>query len=224
MKLRDEFRVDQPVPKVWEFFDQPELVARCVPGIEQVRVIDADNVDVRAAQNIGPMHATFEAKVTVLERVPHQLIRFEAVGRSVRGAVGNVRTSNTVRLQPSGGSTMVVVEGDVVLAGALGSVGQKIVAKQASKVTAIFAENLRVALNGGRPGLVEAGVPVGQRIAGGSALGEGGEWTDTRPPGTTRTSAVDESYDRWAQAAVALSGLSAFFSVLVLIRLRRGQQ
>ena len=41
------------------------------------------------------MTATFEAKVTVLERVEHELIRFQATGKSVRGAIGNVRARRT---------------------------------------------------------------------------------------------------------------------------------
>ena len=94
------------------------------------------------------MTATFDAKITVVERVPGELIRFNAVGKSVRGAIGNVRTSNAVRLRADEDGTLVTVEGDVILAGALGSVGQKVVAKQAAKVTADFAANLQAALGG----------------------------------------------------------------------------
>ena len=92
MRLHEEFTVDQPVVAVWQFLEQPEMVARCMPGVEQIRVVDPDHVDVRATQGIGPMTATFEAKVTVLERVEHELIRFQATGKSVRGATGNVRS------------------------------------------------------------------------------------------------------------------------------------
>ena len=62
-------------------------------------VADADNVNVRATQSVGPMTATFDAKITVVERVPNELIRFNAIGKSVRGAIGNVRTSNAVHLR-----------------------------------------------------------------------------------------------------------------------------
>jgi len=71
MRLHEEFEVNQPVATVWTFFEQAELVARCMPGIEAVEIVDQDNVDVRATQNIGPMSATFQARVTVLDRVPH---------------------------------------------------------------------------------------------------------------------------------------------------------
>ena len=148
MRMQQEFTVAEPVSAVWKFFDEPESVAGCMPGVEQVTVLDKDNVQVRATQSLGPMTATFEAKVTVLERVTDELIRFRATGRSVRGAAGNLRTENTVRLRSTAEGTSVLVDGDLVLAGALGSVGQKVVARQADKVTAEFAANLQRALNG----------------------------------------------------------------------------
>ena len=130
MKMQQEFTVAEPVSAVWKFFDEPESVAACLPGVEHVTVLDKDNVEVRATQSLGPMTATFEAKVTVLERVTDELIRFRATGRSVRGAVGNLRTENTVRLRSTAEGTSVLVDGDLVLAGALGSVGQKVVSRQ----------------------------------------------------------------------------------------------
>lgn len=143
MKLREEFSVERSPLEVWEFFDQPERVARCLPGLEEATVVDADNVEIVATQSVGPMSATFKMRVKVLERVPLEFVRFEAVGKSVRGASGNIRINQTVSLRRRESATSIGVDADVVLAGALGSVGQKVVAKQAGKVTSAFAENLR---------------------------------------------------------------------------------
>jgi uncharacterized protein len=223
MRMQQEFTVAEPVSAVWKFFDEPEAVAGCLPGVEQVTVLDQDNVQVRATQSLGPMTATFEAKVTVLERVTEELIRFRATGRSVRGAVGNLRTENTVRLRAVADGTSVVVDGDLVLAGALGSVGQKVVSRQAAKVTAEFAANLQRALNGesaapaGRDALFQPAQP---------ALPAGGQGRATRWPGAQpddRAAAAGPSGDRWGKAAVALSGASVLISVFILIRQRRGQ-
>jgi uncharacterized protein len=208
MKMQQEFSVAEPVGAVWKFFDEPEAVAGCLPGVEQVTVLDEDNVQVRATQSLGPMTATFEAKVTVLERVTEELIRFRATGKSVRGAVGNLRTENTVRLRATADGTSVVVDGDLVLAGALGSVGQKVVSRQAAKVTAEFAANLQRALNGEPPqSLAPARPPAG---------------TQALQP--AQAAPAGPSGDRWGKAAVALSGASVVLSAFILIRqLRRGQ-
>ncbi len=219
MRLHEEFTVDQPLVAVWQFLEQPEMVARCMPGVEQIRVVDTDHVDVRATQSIGPMTATFEAKVTVLERVEHELIRFQATGKSVRGASGNVRALNAVTLRPEADATAVVVDGEVVLAGALGSVGQKIVAKQANKVTSSFAENLQLALNGVGPG--EAVVPPPAEVhelATSRAAEGGGEWTQVAPGREARRA---DRTEMWSRLAAALSAVSVVLSVIGLVRSRR---
>jgi uncharacterized protein len=211
MKLHEEFGVDEPVAAVWKFFEQPQLVARCMPGVEAIEVLDDDNVTVRATQNIGPMTATFDAKVTVLERVPGEFIRFQAIGRSVRGAIGNVRTMNEVHIRGGDGITTITVDGDVVLAGALGSVGQKIVARQASKVTAEFADNLRLALTGGAPPELKAASERKQPIGSGRELAPGRYAGASWP-------------DPWSRIAAALSAVCVVVSLIALIRSWRGRR
>jgi carbon monoxide dehydrogenase subunit G len=215
MKLHEEFLIAEQVGTVWKFFEQPEQVANCMPGVEHVEVVDKDNVDVRVMQAVGPLTATFDARISVLERVPEEMIRFRAAGRSVRGAIGNVRTENTVLLRDLPDGTSVSIDGEMVLAGALGSVGQKVITKQASKATAEFAANLQRALRGEAPVLAGAGVrartaPDGIPVTGVPAAG-GGRWPTLTP-------------ERWSQAAAALSAVSALLSAIVLVRQRRRPQ
>jgi uncharacterized protein len=221
MKVHQEFTVTQPVSAVWKFFDEPESVASCMPGVEEVTVLDPDNVQVRATQSVGPMTATFQTKITVLERVTEELIRFRAAGQSVRGAIGNMRLENTVRLHGTAEGTSVLVDGDLALAGALGSVGQKVVARQAGKVTAEFAANLQRALSGEGPAPARPGtsreVPGGPPVQAGAV--RTARWPGSPPGGPGAPAAPD----RWSKVAVALSGVSAVLSVVILIRQRRGQ-
>ncbi len=224
MRLYEEFRVNEPVSRVWEFFEQPDLVAKCVPGLEEVTVVDPDVVNVRATQRIGPMTATFDAKITVVERVPGELIRFNAVGKSVRGAIGNVRTSNAVRLRADEDGTLVTVEGDVILAGALGSVGQKVVAKQAAKVTADFAANLQAALGGevvevvGAAGAAPGNGTRARQAASSGARTPASSWSEAA---AKHGDGVAGPQDPWIRIAAALSALSALLSIIVLVRDRR---
>jgi carbon monoxide dehydrogenase subunit G len=206
MKLREQFEVAQPVASVWTFFEQPERVAQCVPGVEQLTVVSEDDIDVRLTHSIGPMTATFVAKVLIVERVTEKLIAFTATGKSVRGAAGNVRASVQVQLEPIGDRTAVIVEGDVALAGALGSVGQKVVAKQAGKVTTQFARNLEQSL-GGQPGTPAAAATA----------------TAQQRPSLISLPAVSErpARDPWPKIATALSAVSV---VLGIIALRQGRR
>ncbi|MCW2510106.1 MAG: carbon monoxide dehydrogenase subunit [Modestobacter sp.] len=210
MKLREEFEVAEPVASVWTFFESPEAVAQCVPGVEQLTVVTPDDIDVRLTQSIGPMTATFAATVKIVERVPEKLIAFTATGKTVRGAMGNVRATVTVQLEPVGDRTVVLVEGDVALAGALGSVGQKVVAKQAGKVTAQFSRNLETALGGGDLSRPAAAAATGR--------------TTTAPAAVRTLPAVIDAppaADPWSKVAAALSAVSVVLGLVALRRSRR---
>ncbi len=210
MKLHEEFEVTQQVADVWAFLDRPESVASCVPGVEQLSVLTPDDIDVRLSQSIGPMNATFAANVRITDREPERRMAFTAVGKSVRGAAGNVRAEVVVGLRPSATGTVVDVEGDVALAGALGSVGQKVVAKQAGKVTAQFARNLESALGGD--------------VAGGTN-GSAQPQTAARPvalPPVSDASAAtwDPGAQMWVKALVALSAVQVILTLVSLVRAR----
>jgi uncharacterized protein len=212
MKLREQFEVAQPTASVWKFFEQPERVAQCVPGVEKLTVVSADDIDVQVTHGIGPMTATFAAKVLIVERVPEKLIAFTATGKSVRGAMGNVRASVSVQLDPIGDRTAVIVEADVALAGALGSVGHKVVAKQAGKVTTQFARNLEQSLGGGT-GTAAATAAAAATATAAAATAAAAE---QRAPRLSAVSlpAVSErpARDPWPKIAVALSGASVALS------------
>lgn len=211
MKLQEQFDVAQPVATVWTFFEQLERVAECVPGVEQVTGVSSDGIDVRITQSVGPMTATFAAKARIVEKVSEKLITFTVTGQSVRGAMGNVRATVTVQLMPAAEQTMVLVEGDVALAGALGSVGQKVVAKQVRKVTVEFSRNLEAALRG-QPGARATLAPAAVGAA------------SATPPsaGLRETPAVGypSNGDTWSKVAAALSAVSAILGVLGLVQSR----
>ncbi|GAA5040827.1 hypothetical protein HNP84_007657 [Thermocatellispora tengchongensis] len=204
MKLREEFVVARPVADVWSLLDRPEAVAGCVPGVEEIDVRAAEDIGVRVTQNVGPMTATFAATVRITEREPEKRIAFTVTGKSVRGAIGNVRASAVVGLAPAATGTLVTVAGDVALAGALGSVGQKVVAKQAGRVAAEFARRLESALGGAAPA-----TPTARPPARPAARKDEPEAPVSVPVPVS---------DRWVKAAVALSGASVVLGVLILIR------
>lgn len=204
MKFRQEFDVAETTPAVWAFFAQIEHVATCIPGVEAVDILDADTFMIRATQRVGPISATFESKVHITERTEGRSLQFTSTGKAVRGAVGNFRATNTVALQPlDDSSTRVTVEGEAALAGMLGSVGQKVINKQADKITAEFARNLEQALASPSPDAPAAATPSARPAA-------------VRSGPSLAPAAAASGADGWTKAAALLSGLSLLVSMLVL--------
>ncbi|MGH6882712.1 CoxG family protein [Hypericibacter sp.] len=214
MKFRQEFHVTEKVAKLWEFFEQPARVAECIPGVEKVALVDDDNLTVVATQRLGPMAATFEARVQIVERVREQKIQFTSTGKAVRGAIGNFRATNTVFLNAAGDQTQIVVEGEAVLAGVLGSIGQKVIAKQAEKVTAEFARNLEKVLSG------NAALPADRPGVRPLSPVEAIQNEKTPPCAEASGPAhVVPARDPWVKVAALLSGTATVVGLVILWRL-----
>ncbi|CAN7781908.1 SRPBCC domain-containing protein [Caballeronia sp. LjRoot34] len=212
MKYEQEFRVEEEVEKVWAFFEQFERVAHCIPGVQKAEVIDADNLIVVLTQRLGPMAATFEAKVQITERIERQKIEFASTGKAVRGAIGNFRSTNTVLLTGEGGHTRVLVAGDVALGGALGSVGQKVIAKQAEKATTEFSRNLELILSGKGPS--DSGKPEAAGSASDATRSSATPMEVDAPRNAVLTPVA--ASDLWPKVSAALSGAAFIVSLIVL--------
>jgi carbon monoxide dehydrogenase subunit G len=226
MKYKQEFRVTENVAKVWEFFEQFERVAQCVPGVQKAEVIDSDNVIVTLSQRLGPMSATFDAKVQITERIVREKIEFSSTGKAVRGAIGNFRSTNTVLLTAEGEHTHVTVTGDVALGGALGSVGEKVIAKQAEKVTTEFSRNLELALSGqagesAAAGGASAAPQVGANPAADAAADPAPRAAAPGPElRRDPLPAVGASSELWSKVSAALSGAALIVGLIVLAHLK----
>jgi Uncharacterized conserved protein len=207
MNFAQKFEVSQPMATLWNLFDQPETVAECLPGMEGIKVIDNDNYTVRVRQGVGPISATFEARVHIDERHPQDRLAFSATGKAISGAVGSFRASSVVTLSEIETGTRVRVDSEVVLAGVLGSVGQKVIAKQAEKVAAQFAEALERKLNG-TSSPVASGAATPARVS---------------APQLTTTQAAQAaptaSDSGWTKVAVALGAVNTAIGLAILVAL-----
>jgi carbon monoxide dehydrogenase subunit G len=213
VKVQEQFVVSGPASTVWEFFEQVDRVARCVPGVEDVTVVDDENSRVRVTQAVGPMTATFDMKMRITAREPGRSMEFTGIGRSVRGAAGNVRSTNRVELEEAeNGSTRVLLESDMALGGMLGSVGQKVVAKQASLVTKSFAQALAQELSSGAPDSRDQALSPG-------ATGQAGE--QAAPPQPAPATEVSVSR-RPSAAQIAIAGI-VLFAILLILRWARSR-
>jgi uncharacterized protein len=149
MQIQETFAVEAPVETVWRFFEDIERVARCVPGVQQVEVLAPDRYRVVATQKVGFISATFELTTQVDAREPLRFMELSSVGKSVKGAVGNLRSRDRVELEPRAeGGTTVRLTSDVAVGGMLGALGHKAIASKSREMTEKFAQALRAALQG----------------------------------------------------------------------------
>lgn len=153
MKIEETFEVTAPPEAVWAFFAEMEKVARCVPGVKSVDVLGPDRYKVVASQKVGFISATFELTTEVAGREPLRFMEFTSVGKSVAGAVGNLRSRDRVDFEPTAsGGTRVRLTSEVAVGGMLGALGHKAIAVKSREITEKFAAALRAELQAGAGG------------------------------------------------------------------------
>ncbi len=144
MRVEQSFTVPEPRERVWEFFEtEVERVTRCIPGIESFEDLGEDKYRVKITQKVGSIGATFDLKAQLDRKDPMNSFEFSAVGRSVKGAAGDMRSKNRLDVTDAeGGGTALTVTSDVALGGMLGSLGYRVVVSKAKDVTDQFVRNV----------------------------------------------------------------------------------
>jgi carbon monoxide dehydrogenase subunit G len=150
MRIQETFTVDAPPATVWKFFEDVERVARCVPGVQAVDVLGPDRYKVLATQKVGFISATFELATRVENRDPLRSLALSSVGKSVKGAIGNLRSRDRVDFEPTAeGGTRVTLTSELAVGGMLGALGHKVIASKSRELTEKFAQALQVEIRAG---------------------------------------------------------------------------
>ena len=141
MKLEHTVSIDAPRARVWAVLMDLPVAARCVPGTRDV-VADGDLVRGTLDVRVGPVKLALNGTVTVDQRddtAGTARLRADAADQRIGGAV---RAYVDVALTGDG-PTLLRVSSDVAILGRIGELGQPLIARQADKVLAGFADCLR---------------------------------------------------------------------------------
>ena len=141
MKLEHTVSIDAPRARVWAVLMDLPVAARCVPGTRDI-VADGDLVRGTLDVRVGPVKLALNGTVTVDQRddtAGTARLRADAADQRIGGAV---RAYVDVALTGDG-PTLLRVSSDVAILGRIGELGQPLIARQADKVLAGFADCLR---------------------------------------------------------------------------------
>ena len=131
---------------VWKALNDPEMLKACIPGCQSLeKLSDTDfTSSVRAA--IGPVSATFGAKITLTEIDADR--GYTIVGEGKGGAAGFARGKARVDLQDEDGGTRLRYSADVNVGGKLAQVGSRLIQGTAKKLSEQFFGCLSETLGG----------------------------------------------------------------------------
>jgi carbon monoxide dehydrogenase subunit G len=164
MKISGSSTLDAPVEKVWEAIQDPAVLARCIPGCESLTTLGEDRYAMSVTAGVAAIKGTYAGEVALSDKVTPSSLTMKASGA---GAPGTIDADVKVRLAPSsGGGTELTYDADASVGGAIGGVGQRMLAGVTKKMAGQFFTALDRDIAGDRaavaaPAATGAAAPVG---------------------------------------------------------------
>jgi hypothetical protein len=123
-KIEEEFDVQAPVERVWQYLIDPAKVALCIPGAELLESQDERTFLGAVKVKVGPVTMSYKGlvKFTELDEQAHQ-VRLVGEGRETGGA-GSARMTMLSRVTPIAGGARVVVQAELDLVGKIVQFGR----------------------------------------------------------------------------------------------------
>ncbi len=149
LRLEQEFTIDAPVERVWDFLTDIPVMSQCIPGAEGVQVVDDRHVNALVKTRVGPISVAFNCQVSVLTLDRETFTASaEIAGRDTRlGA--SVRATMSMALIPKGAATTVKLTTEVDLSGKLVQYGHGIIRQRANAMLESFSSCVRERLADG---------------------------------------------------------------------------
>lgn len=170
MKISGSSTLDAPVEKVWEAIQDPAVLARCIPGCESLTTVGTDRYAMSVTAGVAAIKGTYTGEVSLSDKVTPSSLRMKASGA---GAPGTIDADVKVRLVPSAdGGTELSYDADASVGGAIGGVGQRMLAGVTRKMAGQFFTALDRDIATGGAGVAAepaasgaGGVPAGAAVA-----------------------------------------------------------
>jgi carbon monoxide dehydrogenase subunit G len=124
MRLEGEYTFDGPQEKVWEILQDPDTLAKALPGTKRLEMVGEHEYEGEMQIRIGPVAGIFGGKLTVSNEVPPQSLTLTVEGT---GKVGFLKGFGDVELIDQGdNTTLMKYSGEVQIGGRVASVGQRL--------------------------------------------------------------------------------------------------
>ena len=140
MELQGEQWVLASREAVWRALNDPLVLAKCVPGCEEMRRVSDTEIEARLLTKIGPVRAHFSGRILMHDVVPPQSCRIAFEGSG--GAAGMAKGESKVTLAEDNGSTRLSYTVEAAVGGKLGQIGGRLINASARKMADEFFQAL----------------------------------------------------------------------------------
>lgn len=136
MELAGEYTIPAPREKVWQALNDPEVLAACIPGCEELEKVSDNAFTAKVKIKIGPVSVKFAGAVTLEDLDPPK--GYSIVGEGKGGVAGFAKGGAKVTLEDVAGETVLRYIADAQVGGKLAQIGSRLIAGTARKLADKF--------------------------------------------------------------------------------------
>ena len=171
MDMIGEQRINASREAVWRALNDPQVLARCIPGCETLEMTSDNEFTATVTLKVGPVKAKFAGKVILSDLDPPNGYTLSGEGQG--GGAGFAKGGANVRLAEDGGQTILTYKVNAQVGGKLAQVGSRLIDGTARKLAGQFFAKLDETLSAEaeaapeEAAAVEAPAPAPRAAAGG---------------------------------------------------------
>ena len=132
MKISGDYTIDAPRELVWQALLDPDVLARTLPGCEELEKVGENKYEGKLKMKIGPVQGVFEGGVELGDLDPLNGYTMKIEGK---GPPGFMNGNGNLRLADDEGGTKLSYEIDAQVGGRIASIGQRLVESSAKVIT-----------------------------------------------------------------------------------------
>ena len=138
MKVQGEARLPGTPEEVWDLLNDPNRLARCLPGCERLEPDGPDHYKAVVKFALAAISGSYSGTLQLTEKEPPRSIRLRLEGK---GVPGFVRGEGKLELAAKQGQTEVCYSGEAQVGGMIAAVGQRMIDAAARKIIHQFFES-----------------------------------------------------------------------------------
>ncbi len=146
MDIHENAVLDLPVSRVWSAVNDPGVLKLCVPGCQEISVLDPTTYKAKAVIKVGFISAKFDnILVKKLQATENQRLVFEIAGEDAN-RIGGFKLNMEVKLGEVPGptpKTSLEISATVDMKGKFASLGRRLVEWKSKGMMEEFVNNLR---------------------------------------------------------------------------------
>jgi uncharacterized protein len=146
MEIHEKAILNLPVAKVWAAVNDPGVLKLCVPGCQEITVVDSYNYKAKAVIKVGFISAKFDdIQVKKIDASENQRLVLEILGEDAN-KIGAFKVNMEVKLgdlQEGTPKTSIEIDATFDMKGKFATLGRRLVEWKSKGMVEEFMNNLR---------------------------------------------------------------------------------